>query len=83
MRIVKRETVCEVCDALFYGEFIEHERPEDDFDWERDPAYQRMLIEEEGFDEEDVLNPVYPHEHEQPTVECHICPKCREVGEKR
>ena len=79
MKIVKKETSCEVCGEIFEGEFIQHEKPEDDFPFEQEPAYQESY-DEDGTTIGEWIDPepsIYPHIHEQPTVECHICPKCR------
>lgn len=70
MKIVKEETDCEICGELFQGEFIQHESPADDF-----PNEQDWLNEFDGEYELEELT--YPHLHEQPTVNCHICPNCR------
>jgi len=71
MKVVKKETDCEVCGKLFMGEFIQHDTPDDDWEWERDPRSLEII----GETEDDIA---YPHIHEQPTVECHICPDCRQ-----
>jgi hypothetical protein len=72
MKIVKKDSFCEVCGKVFQGDFIEHETPIDDYEWENAPEYREFL----KLEWEDEAR--YPHWHEQPTVECHICPKCRE-----
>jgi hypothetical protein len=88
MKIVKQETVCEFCGKRFMGDFIQHETPEDDFKWEKEMMQDAKELDEDSFYmkwEEDIENwkeQTYPHTHEQPTPECHICPSCREKAEK-
>lgn len=79
MQIVKKQTVCEVCGDFFDGEFVQHEKLEDDYPWETLPNYESD-IDEDGIEIINIEVPeerVYPHLHEQPTAECHICPDCR------
>lgn len=61
MKIVKSKAFCEVCSGDFIGDFIQHEEPKDDWEWETG----------EHVPEE------WPHMHEQPAPECHVCPNCR------
>jgi len=87
MKVVKQNTACEICGEDFEGDFIQHEKPEDDFPWEGQPTMFKTydddgseIIEYEGAPEEIT----YPHIHEQPTVECHVCLECRkELGAKK
>lgn len=65
MKMVKAEAVCDICGRIFEGEFIQHEKPEDD--WPDEKEWENVVAEDF----------VYPHLHYQPTVECHICPECR------
>lgn len=69
MKKVIDKNTCEVCGEEFDAEYIQHDSPEDDFVWEKNEVYLKEIGESEGI--------TYPHKHEQPTVECHICPNCR------
>jgi hypothetical protein len=76
MKLVLRETACDVCGKIFMGEFVQHDSPEDDYDWEEPSVFCKLWVEA-GYDPADLST--YPHIHELPTVECHICPECRKV----
>jgi hypothetical protein len=78
-KVVKNKTECEECGKEFEGEFIQHDKPTDDWQWEKEPQVHGITDEDgtvccEVEPPED--KPTYPHLHEQPKPECHFCPDC-------